>query len=498
MLLDNIAIVGGGTSGLVTALILRKTYPNLKIDLIESDRIGIVGVGEGSTEHWSNFMSHCDINTSLLIKETDATFKYGINFDNWNGDGENYIQSVSSAFNVESQTNSKFVYSWMIANGATPHELIHKNVQQSLHRKPYWTINQFHFNTNKLNTFLHKLCERRNIGIIKAEIETVSLANDGSIQSLTTSQGKTLNYDFYIDSTGFHRLLLQKTMRVAWQSYKKYLPVNSAIAFPTERTKTIPSWTLAKAMDAGWLWRIPTQERYGNGYVFNDQFLDFDGAKQEVEKLYGHEVEVGKQIKFDAGKLERCWSKNCAAVGLSSSFVEPLEASAIGCSIQQAFLLSKLIASYIPGTNYAERTYNKECDDILENIIDFVALHYIVKRTDTPFWQSVQELPRTESLQEKLDIFKHKFPSKADFDNRRLMFKEANWILVMHGLGLLSKEVAQRDVDIQPKHIIDSINYNIENIIGPEAINGEEFVDHRAALQWLLDNPEQGFYESDF
>lgn len=495
MLLNNIAIVGGGTSGLVTALILKKTYPNLKIDLIESDKIGIVGVGEGSTEHWASFMQHCNINTSRLIKETDATFKYGINFDNWNGDGEYYIQSVSSAFNVESQTNSKFVYSWLIANGAGPHDLIHPYVSKSLHRSPYWSINQFHFDTHKLNNYLHRLCEHRNINIVKAEISSVTLTESGEIDSLITTDQQTLTYDFYVDSTGFNRLLLHKTLGVEWQSYQKYLPMNSAIAFPTERTEDIPSWTLSKAMKAGWLWRIPTQERYGNGYVFDDRFINFEQAVQEVEELYGHSITVGKQIKFDAGKLAQCWSKNCAAIGLSSSFVEPLEASSIGCSIQQAFALTNLIASYVPGNTYAERTYNAECNELLENIIDFVALHYRVKRNDTPFWQSVQNLPLTSSLEEKLEIFKHKFPSKSDFDNRRLMFKEANWILIMHGLGILSKDVAQRDVDIQPAHIRDAVAYNIENIMGPPIVDSE-LVSHRAALQWLLDNPEDGFNES--
>lgn len=487
MLLDNIAIVGGGTSGLVTALILRKTYPKLKIDLVESDKIGIVGVGEGSTEHWANFMQHCDISITDLVKETDATFKYGINFDNWNGDGKNYIQTVSSAFNIESQTHSKFVYSWLIAQGKGPKDLVHGYVEKNLHRKPYWSINQFHFNTFKLNTFLHKLCEQRDIGIINAEINNVTV-NEQGIDTLQTTDGRTLKYDFYVDSTGFHRLLLQKTLGAKWKSYQKYLPMNAAIAFPTERTEDIPSWTLSKALDSGWLWRIPTQERYGNGYVFCDQFMDFDKAQQEVEKLYGHEVQVGKQIKFEAGCLEQCWIKNCAGIGLSTGFVEPLEASAIGASIQQAFLLETAIASYVPGIPYAERTYNQECKEILENILDFVALHYVVKREDTPFWKSIKDLPRTDSLQEKLDIFKHKFPGKSDFENRRVMFKEANWILIMHGLGLIPREVAQRDFDVQPKHIIESMEFNIENILGHE--DESQYVSHRAALQWLIDNPE--------
>lgn len=489
MLLDNIAIVGGGTSGLITALILRKTYPKLKIDIIESDKIGIVGVGEGSTEHWANFMSHCDISTSELIRETDASFKYGINFDNWNGDGQNYFHSVSSAFNIESQTYSKFIYSWLIANGAGPKDIVHGYIEKSLHRKPFWSINQLHFNTFKLNDFLHRLCEKRNVGIIKAEIETVNLDDSGFIKNLTSSDGRTFEYQFYVDSTGFHRLLLQKTLGAKWKSYQKYLPMNRAIAFPTERTDEIPSWTLSKALDAGWLWRIPTQERYGNGYVFNDQFMDFDRAQQEVEKLYGYKIEVGKKIAFEAGCLEQCWIKNCAGVGLSTGFVEPLEASAIGCSIQQAFLLETALGAYVPGIQYSERTYNQECKELLENILDFVALHYMVKRNDTPFWKSVHELPKTDSLQEKLETFKHSFPCKGDFENRRVMFKEANWIVVMHGLGLISKEVAQRDVDIQPNHIIESVSYNIANMIGLND-KTEEFSTHREALQWLIDNPE--------
>lgn len=487
MLLDNIAIVGGGTSGLVTALILRKTYPKLKIDIVESDKIGIVGVGEGSTEHWANFMQHCDISLSDLIKNTDATFKYGINFDNWNGDGTNYIQTVSSAFNVESQTHSKFVYSWLIANGAGPKELIHEYVEKSLHRKPFWSINQFHFNTFKLNEFLHNLCESRDIGIIKAEIDHATV-NELGIDTLVTTDGRILKYDFYVDSTGFHRLLLQKTLGATWKSYKKYLPMNSALAFPTDRTDHIPSWTLSRAMDSGWLWRIPTQDRYGNGYVFNDEFLDFEGAQKEVEQFYGYEIEPGKKIKFEAGCLEQCWIKNCAGVGLSTGFVEPLEASAIGCSIQQAFVLETAIASYIPGNGYAAREYNQECKELLENILDFVALHYQVKRQDTDFWKSVHTWGRTDTLEEKLEIFRHKFPGKSDFKNRRLMFKEANWILIMHGLGLIDKRVAELDVKVQPDHLVEAMKFNISNFIGP--IDMDEFVDHRAALQWLIDNPE--------
>lgn len=488
MQIKNLAIVGGGTAGLITALVLRKDYPKLPIDIIESDKIGIVGVGEGSTEHWSTFMAHCDIKLHELIRETDATFKYGINFINWQGDNANYIQSVSSSFNVESQTGSKFIYSYLIANGAKHNGLTHDYIEKSLHRRPFWGINQFHFNTFMLNEFLHKLCEQRCIKIVKAEVESINVSEDGNIKDLVTTDGQTLNYDFYIDSTGFHRLIMEKTLGIKWVSYSRHLPMNSAIAFPTERTEQINSYTISRAMNAGWLWRIPTQGRHGNGYVFNDNFINFDQAQTEVERLYGEPINVAKRIKFDAGYIEKSWHKNCVAIGLSSSFVEPLEASSIGTSVQQAFLLGRLLNSYTKNSLYCENVFNQNSKELVENIFDFVQLHYITKRRDTEFWRSTEDLILTDGLAEKLELYKIKMPSVSDFDNRQVLFKEANWILVMHGLGLLTKEVAEKDLNEQPDHLLETLTYNIYNVINlPQ---GEQLVDHRTALQWLIDNPE--------
>jgi len=494
MLLDNIAIVGGGTAGLVTALILRKTHPNLKIDLIESEKIGIVGVGEGSTEHWANFTGDCRISMSELITHTDCTFKYGINFSNWLGDGTNYIHNVSGNMNVETQTHSKIMYVYPISEGLGPKSLVMPYIEQNLHLEPFWGVNQFHFNTFKLNNYLHTICQERDIGVIRAEIEQVKLDETGAVDYLIDQEGNKLKYQFYIDSTGFHRLLLHKAMGVPWRSYNKYLPMNSAIAFPTEKKDDIPSWTLSKAMDSGWLWRIPTQERFGNGYVFQDSFMDFDQAQLEVEKLYGQKVEIAKKIKFDAGCLEKSWVKNCCAIGLSCSFIEPLEASSIGSSIQQAYYFSTAISSYIPGStiDYAQRTFNKLSDELLENIVEFVQLHYMTPREDTDFWKSVKNLPKFPSLEEKLEIWKNKFPSVSEFPSRTVMFKESNYIVVLHGLGLISKEIAMKELLRQPKHVQDSIGINYKNMLQDIELRiskGKAF-SHRQALQWLMDNPE--------
>lgn len=484
MVLNNIAVVGGGTSGLITALLLRKHYPTLKIDLIESSKIGIVGVGEGSTEHWSVFMHEVDINLAEIVRETDATFKYGIKFENWNGNDDYYFHSVSGDLNIESPTGNKMVYSYLISNDATPQDLIHPYIEKSLLRKDHYGIQQLHFNTFKLNKYLHDKCAERNIGIIEADISDVKLDSEGYIDELRSNDGRTFEYDFYVDSTGFSRLLMEKTLKVKWNSYSKYLPVNSAIAFPTERTEEISAYTLSLAMKYGWLWRIPTQDRWGNGYVFNDKYIDFDQAQKEVEELYGHPIEVGKRIKFDAGCLEKFWYKNCAAIGLSGSFIEPLEASSIGTSIQQAFLFCKFLSSYVKGTTLAENHYNKISTAIVDNILDFVALHYRVKRRDTEFWKDTEHLPLPPGLEERIEIYKHKMPSNAEFDSYHYLFQEANWILVMHGLGLIDKDIASESIDKEPPYVLVNIPLNL-NRIKEDAVKFEDFVSHREAIEKL-------------
>jgi tryptophan halogenase len=290
MKVKKVVVVGGGTGGLITALMLKSAHPYIDVDLIESKNIGIIGVGEGSTEHWAKFMKNCDISLHELVSETDATFKYGINFANWNGDGRSYMQSVNGEMNAAGPHGIKFIYANLVSKNIDPLFLTKPYVIKSELPENNYNINQFHFNTFKLNQFLHKKCFKNGVKLIEAELDQVELREDGSVKSLKAVDGRIFEYDFYVDSTGFSRFIMNKAMGIKWISYSKYLPMNSAIAFPTERLEEIPAWTLSRSMQSGWLWRIPTQERFGNGYVFSDQFLDFDGAQKEVEELYGHPI----------------------------------------------------------------------------------------------------------------------------------------------------------------------------------------------------------------
>lgn len=456
----SIAVVGGGTAGFISALILKKRFPQLKIDVIRSSKIGIVGVGEGSTEHWGDFMTFLGFTPAQIIKECDATFKGGIMFQNWGV--PDYYHSIHDAFN-KTKAQYSYVYAKQIGNNAGP-----KGITSKLHwdnQVNKWFLNnpqekptnQFHFNTNKLNSFLTDNCYKLGIDVYDDEIIDFDISESGDITTLHGNKQK-YNYNFYIDSTGFRKVLISK-LGAKWQSYSKYLKMNSAIAFPTGDTENYNMWTIARGMDAGWLFRIPVWGRHGNGYIYDSKYIDADGAKQEVEKMYGHEIEIGKQISFDPGALDRVWINNCCAIGLSASFVEPLEASSIGSSIQQAFLLMHRLPNY---TQEVIDNYNESVTAILNNIRDFVALHYVTKRQDTPFWKDVQNLELPDTLQARLERWRYKMPIKEDFNKESdyILFSHAHYMFILAGLELFDTEQIKAEFemqDIETKLIADSV-----------------------------------------
>jgi len=431
MNLKKIGIVGAGTSGLITALILKSRFPKLKIKIIKSDKIGIIGVGEGSTEHWKEFIDFAKIDEKELIKETDATCKYGIYFKNWTD--KDYVHNVSYLNNFTlGQYKAAYAFKIKNKNNLVNNHILQNNI--SINHKPL----QYHFNTVKLNNYLIKICKSRNIKIVEDEITNVEVYNN----SILKLNGKKNNYsfDFYIDSSGFKKILIEK-LGAKWISYSKYLPMNEAIAFPTGDTEEYTPYTLSKAMTSGWMWRIPTYGRWGNGYVFNNNYINAEQAKKECEDYLKQKIEIGKNIKFEAGTIDKFWINNCCAIGLSSSFIEPLEATSIGTSIQQSFLLMHLIFNY----NESQiNLYNKTISGLIENIRDFVILHYLVNKKNSKFWKELK-IMIPESLQEKLNLWKNRLPIKEDFKQGYLLFYESNFIVILHALGLINVDSIKKE-----------------------------------------------------
>ncbi len=441
-MIKSLGILGAGNAGLISALMLRACFTDLPITVIKSNKIGAIGVGEGSNEHWEDFSKLTGISVNDIIANAGATFKHGIKFVNWKNGEDIFYHSLPEWFvSQDSYTGLPFTLMNFVANNVDPEKIVFDLSLEGKIAGPLGAgVGQFHFDTFKLNGFLEKLCGDRNIKIIEDTVVRVKLDESGNVDTLV---GEVYNhqFEFYIDTTGFERVI-HKQLGSKWISYQKHLPTNSAIAFPSPLDKKISTFTTATARQHGWSWQAPVQERYGNGYVFNNNFADINTVLDELQIEYKDKIKIAKVIDFTPGKIDKFWIKNCVAVGLSGSFIEPLEASSIGATIEQIKCLASSLVCWAKEDQFIERKYNKIFDRVYENILDFVQLHYLGQRTDTEFWRWCKnDMILTDFNKETIDYFKDNFVSWNFFhENNYELFDELDWIQVMHGLGLFNIE----------------------------------------------------------
>ena len=256
---------------------------------------------------------------------------------------------------------------------------------------------------------------------------------------------------FFIDATGFSRLLI-KQFDPTWISYKKHLPVNTAIPFfldhnPKEKTKC---YSEAWAQSSGWFWDAAVQHRRGCGYVFSDDFISVDQAQQEIETSLGRKVNPIKVIKFDSGRLENSWIKNCFAIGLASAFSEPLEATSIHATIRclahlsHEFLQPTLEDTINPSSiKLCNQRINKMYDDFK----DFISSHYLGGRTDTDFWKYMTYESSTEFAKELKEMCKSRIPTKYDFPSYPGAAGWLIWSYILTGTGQLTSNVTSKYLD---------------------------------------------------
>ena len=477
-MIDSLIVLGGGQAGLISALIMKAARPKLKITIIKSDDIGTIGVGEGSTEHWSTFCRRCNIDTKELVEQTDATYKLGVKFTNWNGDGKHYFHFLMDG---RHNKHPNQLYELGVATDyidghcAAPEWL--ENNEFVLPMQEDWSINQFHFEANKLNRYLLNLCRRRDINIITDKINQVGLDEQGYIDHLVGDV--TYKADFFIDCSGFKRVMGSE-VGIKWVDRGHHLPVNHAIAFPTEYEEDIPAYSECKAMKHGWMWKLPTYNRNGNGYVFGDDFATTDQVIEEVETLWGEKINIARDIKFRAGHSDNYWMKNVVVAGLSGSFVEPLEASSIGSTIQQMILLQQSLSIWERGSDFVSKKYNQQISQIVDNVVDFVQLHYITKRTDTEFWR--QEIQLTDFNKEALPFFRKQLPHQIllAYDNPYFLYNSSNFAQVLTGLEITDRSAVEKYVKTYYND-----EYKMHSIATQHSINLDamsETVSHRDFL----------------
>lgn len=448
-----LAIVGSGTAGLLAALMLRKAFPLSQITVISSSSIGIVGVGEGSTEHWADFMRLCDIELEAMIIATEATHKYGISFEGWSTHTPRYFHSVGDVDEIFGWgiygTYASFIEkSQLFTNQTTSIGLVRNQIRvNGLHR----STNQFHFDTFKLNEYFTSIAFRRSIKFVDSSVSNVAIhPESGNITSIATDTGQEILADFWIDASGFSRVLMNHVGNTKWNSFSEYLLCDSAIAFPTEPDPSgeIRPYTRAIAASSGWMWEIPTQSRRGNGYVYSSSHLSKEQALAEAEQISGYKISTHRSFSFDAGYLENVWVKNCVAVGLASSFVEPLEATSIGSTIQQIKLLIPYLAAYHADCSKMQKHYNKSFREVMRNILTMIRLHYYSDKRDTEFWKDMAMMPLNDELSELIELWSEKPPARNDVPHNHVeLFAVPHLAHVAQGQGVFDSGTASLVLD---------------------------------------------------
>jgi tryptophan halogenase len=254
--------------------------------------------------------------------------------------------------------------------------------------------------------------------------------------------------------------------------------MKEAIVFPLPYTsEELPMYTRSRAMTAGWMFTIPVQTRTGNGYIYDSDYITREQAQAEVEQVLGHPIEVARHIRFDPGCVDRAWIDNCCAVGLSASFVEPLEATSIGTTIQQMFLLINRLPDATPAS---QARYNQSVQDIMTNIRDFVLAHYRTPRRDTEFWRAQSQVELPASLAHQLDYWRTNLPQAEDFAgvSPYVLFKEANWTQVLWGLDHFDQAAIQTHYEMTSEQVRAWVE-DTYRFIHPEGPDDRAYVTHR-------------------
>lgn len=442
-----VVVAGGGTAGWLSAYSLVTRLGNLlDITLVESEQIGTVGVGEATIPTMRSFHQLMGIDEREFMSATQATFKLGIEFENWGQKNESYIHSFGEI--GQRAWMAEFHAFWMAARDSGLEDSLDDYCLElkaakagkfalAAGNKP---LNYaFHLDATAYAAWLRKKAEAAGVKRVEGKINNVMVdEQSGNIRTLELDNGKRVDGDVFIDCTGFRGLLIGDTLGVEYEDWSHYLAADSAIAVQTESTEPPRPYTRAIAHDAGWQWRIPLQTRTGNGIVYSSRFLsDEDAEKTLLANLTGKPLTEPRRIKFKTGRRVKTWHKNCVAIGLSSGFLEPLESTSIHLVTTALIRLMKLFPFTDNSGILAER-FNQESAVELETIRDFIILHYHqTARDDSPFWDHYRTMEIPESLRHRLSIFAENgyvWPDDVS------LFRVDSWVQVMMGQGLQPRQ----------------------------------------------------------
>jgi tryptophan halogenase len=445
-----VTIIGGGSAGWMTAAVLSQWLSKVEIKLVESDEIGIIGVGEATIPHIRNLLALAGVDPLKMISAAKATFKLGIQFVDWGAPGETYIHGFGKIGRDMLWLHPHQL--WLAARERDPQSIEHFDhyslccaaarrnrfafPDRSNPNSPLGDIDYaYHFDASLVARFLRSESEARGVERIEGKIVDVKRdPESGFVESVRLADGREVGGDLFVDCSGMRGLLIGDALGIGYEDWNKWLLCDRAQAVPCASVEPVTPYTRVTARKCGWQWRIPLQHRIGNGYVYaSDLISDEEVSEALLAQLDGEALADPRPVRFRPGRRAKSWEKNVIAIGLSSGFLEPLESTSIHL-IQTG--IHRLLGMF-PGQGFSAADideYNRQFSFEYEDVRDFIVAHYkITRRSGDPFWDHVRTMEVPDSLQARLELFQ----SSGRFFKRNAqeLFAEESWVQVLIGQG---------------------------------------------------------------
>lgn len=460
-----VVIVGGGSAGWICAAMASHYFhkSGVEVELIESEEIGTIGVGESTIPPFLQLIHSLGIDEQDFIQKTQASFKLAIRFENWRKKGETYYHPFGQIGGPIGR--HEFYQCWLRAK-ANGHPSNLQDFAPATVMADQWKFippvraqktllsgasYALHIDAKLVAQYLRDFAETRGVKRTEGIVTDVVSRPDGFVEKVIMKNGGEVSGDLFIDCSGFRALLIGKTLNEDYLDWSDVLMCDRAVVAQTENIADPHPYTLSQAQDAGWRWRIPLQHRAGNGYVFCSKYISEDEATATLMRQIEGEVLLGPNIiPFKTGMRKRLFRNNVVAIGLAGGFIEPLESTALHLIYRGMDFLLR----YFPDKDFAPglaTEYNRRMTMDYEEIRDFIVLHYYTtQRDDTPFWRDYQKVTPPESLRERVELFKSSAVLRDGVDD---MFRAPSWQSIMEGMGVRPDRYQQL-VDAAPYSVI--------------------------------------------
>lgn len=469
-----VVIAGGGTAGWMAAAAVSKLFgETLEISLIESEDIGTVGVGEATIPTLTTFHRLLEIDEREFMAASQGTIKLGISFENWRCERHRYIHSFGST--GKDHWSAGFQHFWRrgrelgLAGSYDDYciELQAALQDKFAHLKNHQMNYAYHLDASLYARFLRAMSQRNGCRRIEGKIvEVLTDPGSGFITALRLERGEVIEGDLFIDCTGFRAVLIHQTLGVGFEDWSHWLLNDSAIAVQTTAVRDAVPYTRAIAEKWGWQWRIALQHRVGNGIVYCSGHVGDDEARQTLlDSVEGEVIKNPWPVRFRPGRRLQCWNRNCVALGLAGSFIEPLESTTIHLIQRGITRLMQSFPHLISQAGIDE--YNTQMADELQHVRDFVVLHYhATERRDSAYWEYLANMTLPVTLQHRIELFRE---TGTVFHAAGELFAENSWIQVLMGQGIEPRQhhpTADTMSESELARFLGDIRANVERAVG--------------------------------